>query len=80
MEKYTRVQKPRDKAPDNEVRVTKKSNIPGAAKYIISQFREKKATEVIVKSMGVAISKITTSAEIVKYRVAGLHQFNNIET
>ena len=80
MEKYTRVQKPKPKAPDNEVRVTKKSNIPGAAKYIISQFRDKNVETVFIKSMGVAISKITTIAEIVKYRVAGLHQFNDIET
>jgi hypothetical protein len=30
--------------------------------------------------MGDAISKITTIAEIIKYRVKGLHQVNNIGT
>jgi ribonuclease P/MRP protein subunit RPP25 len=80
MEKYSRVEKPREKAPDNEVRINKKTPMTNYVKYIISQFKDKNANEVTIKSMGDAISKITTIAEIIKYRVKGLHQVNNIGT
>jgi DNA-binding protein Alba len=40
----------------------------------MTQFNEKNAESVCIKSMGDAISKIITIAEIVKYRVKGIHQ------
>lgn len=73
MEKYHRVDKPREKAPDNEVRINKNTPMNNYVKYVLSQFQEKGAEEVTIKSMGDAITKITTIAEIIKYRVKGLH-------
>ena len=72
MEKYERVRKAQDRAPDNEVRINKKTNLSSYVKYIISQFNEKEANEVVLKSIGDVISKIITIAEIVKHRVKGL--------
>ena len=80
MEKYQRVDKPREKAPDNEVRINKNTPMSNYVKYILSQFQEKGAEEVTIRSMGDAITKIVTIAEIIKYRVKGLHQINNIGT
>lgn len=80
MEKYQRVEKPRDRAPDNEVRINKNTPLSNYVKYVITQFREKEAKDVTLRSMGDAISKIITIAEIVKYRVMGLYQINNIGT
>lgn len=80
MEKYQRVNKPHEKAPDNEVRINKKTPMNNYIKYILTQFQEKGQDEVTIKSMGDAITKIVTIAEIIKYRVKGLHQINNIGT
>jgi DNA-binding protein Alba len=80
MEKYQRVEKPRERAADNEIRITKKTPMSNYVKYILSQFNEKGTQEVTLKSMGDAISKIATIAEIIKYRVKGLHQMNEIGT
>ena len=73
MEKYQRVDKPREKAPDNEVRINKNTPMSNYVKYILSQFQDKGTEEVTIKSMGDAITKIVTIAEIIKYRVKGLH-------
>lgn len=46
--------------------------------YVLSQFRERGATEVTLRQMGREIDKIVTVAEIIKYRVKGLYQINKI--
>ena len=79
-DKYKRVYKNREKAPDNEIRINKQTPITNYVRYVLTQFREKDAKEVTLKSMGDAISKIITIAEIVKYRVKGLYQQNDIGT
>jgi DNA-binding protein Alba len=78
MEKYTLVKKPKD--PENEVRIKNKYPMTDYVDYIISQFIDKNANEVAIKSTEDEISKIITIAEIIKHRVKGLHQVNNIGT
>ena len=73
MEKYLRVQKPRDKAPENEVKINKNTPISNYVRYILSLFKEKNAQEVVIKSMGDAITKIISIAEIIKHRIKGIH-------
>lgn len=36
MEKYQRVDKPREKAPDNEVRINKKTPMNNYVKYVLT--------------------------------------------
>jgi len=73
MEKYIRVEKPKEKAPDNEVRITKRTNISNYVTYVLAQFREKGVEEITLRSMGDAISKVVTVAEVIKCRVKGIH-------
>lgn len=75
---YRKVRKDGEKAPDNEVRITKRKPLRNYVTYVLSQFRERNATEVTLRSMGETMDKIVSVAEIVKYRVKGLYQINNI--
>ena len=75
---YRKVRKDGEKAPDNEVRITKRKPLRNYVTYVLSQFRERGATEVTLRSMGETMDKIVSVAEIVKYRVKGLYQINNI--
>lgn len=43
-------------------------------------FNERKYTNVTLSAMGQGINKVATIAEIVKHRVKGLHQLNQIKT
>jgi DNA-binding protein Alba len=77
-DKYRKVRNQPEKAPDNEVRITKRKPLRNYVTYVLSQFRERNATEVTLRSMGETMDKIVSVAEIVKYRVKGLYQLNHI--
>jgi DNA-binding protein Alba len=77
-DKYRKVRNQPEKAPDNEVRITKRKPLRNYVTYVLSQFRERNATEVTLRSMGETMDKIVSVAEIVKYRVKGLYQVNHI--
>lgn len=70
---YRRINKGGERAPDNEVRITMKKPMRNYVTYVLSQFRERGATEVTLRQMGRQIDKIVTIAEIIKYRVKGLY-------
>ena len=72
-EKYRKVRNTPEKAPDNEVRITKNKPLRNYVTYVLSQFRERNAVEVTLRSMGNTMDKIISVAEIVKYRVKGLY-------
>lgn len=80
MEKYTKVKKEQDRPQDNEVRIGNNSRIGAQVKYIISQFNDKGAQDVTLRTVGGAITKIITIAEVVKHRVKGIYQLNEIGT
>ena len=78
---YRKVKCPQERPTDaNEVRITKRKPLNSYAKYVLSQFRERGATEVTLRQMGKSVDTIVSVAEIVKFRVKGLHQINNIGT
>ena len=78
---YRKVRGPQERPTDaNEVRITKRKPLGNYAKYVLSQFRERGATEVTLRQMGRNLDTIVSVAEIVKYRVKGLYQVNNIGT
>ena len=72
-DKYQKVRNTYEKAQDNEVRITKRKPLGNYVKYVLSQFRERNATEVTLRSMGETMDKIVSVAEIIKYRVKGLY-------
>ena len=78
---YRKVKGPQENPSDaNEVRITKRKPMSNYAKYVLSAFRERGATEVTLRQMGRDVDTIVSVAEIIKYRVKGLYQINNIGT
>jgi DNA-binding protein Alba len=71
---------PAEKASDNELLITQKRPLRNYCAYVLSQFRERGATEITLRAMGNTMDKIVSIAEIVKYRVKGLYQINDIGT
>jgi len=77
MEKYRRA-KLNQAPPHNEVRVNRDTPTNNYVRYVMTQFKECGAEKVHIVAMGEAIYKIITIAELVRYRVPGLHQINDI--
>jgi len=78
---YIKVRATQERPTDaNEVRITKKKPLGNYARYVLSAFRERKATEVVLRQMGRNVDTIVSVAEIIKYRVKGLYQVNKIGT
>ena len=78
MEKYKRIKKEQIAAPDNLVRVNRDTPTNNYVRYVMTQFNECGAKKVHIIAMGEAIFKIITIVELVKFRVPGLHQINDI--
>ena len=79
MEKYKRI-KDCPPSADNEVRVNRDTPTNNYVRYVMIQFMECNAQKVHLIAMGEATHKLITIAEIVKYRVPGLNQINDIST
>lgn len=60
---YRKVRNTSEKAPDNEVRITQRKPLRNYVTYVLSQFRERGATEVTLRAMGNTMDKIVSIAE-----------------
>eukprot|EP00252_Welwitschia_mirabilis_P007420 TRINITY_DN1875_c0_g1_i1.p1 TRINITY_DN1875_c0_g1~~TRINITY_DN1875_c0_g1_i1.p1 ORF type:complete len:313 (+),score=50.77 TRINITY_DN1875_c0_g1_i1:404-1342(+) len=82
MDRYQRVEKPRPEVPikENEIRITRQGMPRNYIAYATTLFRERNATEIVLKAMGNAISKTVSIAEIIKRRIPGLHQNTEISS
>ncbi|KAJ7549885.1 hypothetical protein O6H91_07G073600 [Diphasiastrum complanatum] len=80
MDRYQRVEKPRPETSisENEIRITTQGKMRNYITYATSLLQDKGATEVVLKAMGRAINKTVTITEIIKRRIAGLHQITSI--
>ncbi|MCO5581145.1 hypothetical protein L7F22_035023 [Adiantum nelumboides] len=80
MDRYQRVEKPRSDTPisENEIRITTLGKMRNYITYATSLLQDKSTPEIVLKAMGRAINKSVTIAEIIKRRVAGLHQITSI--
>lgn len=65
---------------DDVIRVNRKGPATEFIDEIIARFTEKKEKEVTLSSLGAAISKSITIAEVVKHRIPDIHQVNEIKT
>ncbi|KAI7839097.1 hypothetical protein COHA_007102 [Chlorella ohadii] len=76
MDRYQRVPVPREaeEHAENEVRITSQGKSRSYISYGTSLLTEKGHSSVVLKAMGKAINKTVTIAEIMKRRIAGLHQ------
>ncbi|KAL0912735.1 hypothetical protein M5K25_018727 [Dendrobium thyrsiflorum] len=76
MDRYQRVEKPREETPinDNEIRITTQGRMRSYITYATSLLQEKESNEIVFKAMGRAINKTVVIVELIKRRIAGLHQ------
>jgi len=83
MDKYRRVEKVKpqeENINETEIRITTQGKMRNYISYASNLFTEKKATSITLKAMGRAINKTVTIGEILKRRVAGLHQITTIDS
>ncbi|KAJ6939001.1 glycine-rich cell wall structural protein 2-like isoform X3 [Populus alba x Populus x berolinensis] len=80
MDRYQRVEKPRNETPinENEIRITTQGRMRNYITYATTLFQEKGSDEISLKAMGRAINKTVMIAELIKRRIAGLHQNTSI--
>ncbi|XP_008811688.1 ribonuclease P protein subunit p25-like protein [Phoenix dactylifera] len=76
MDRYQRVEKPRDETltKENEIRVTSQGRMRSYITYATSLLQEKDSIEIVFKAMGRAINKTVMIVELIKRRIVGLHQ------
>ncbi|KAF2917313.1 uncharacterized protein [Oryza sativa Japonica Group] len=76
MDRYQRVEKPREEAPikENEIRITTQGRMRNYITYATTLLQDKGSDEVVFKAMGRAINKTVMIAELIKRRIVGLHQ------
>uniref|UniRef100_A0A1D1XWF8 Alba-like protein C9orf23 n=1 Tax=Anthurium amnicola TaxID=1678845 RepID=A0A1D1XWF8_9ARAE len=76
MDRYQRVEKPREETPisENEIRITTQGRMRNYISYAASLIQEKGANEIVFKAMGRAINKTVMIVELIKRRIVGLHQ------
>ncbi|XP_055833158.1 uncharacterized protein LOC129902128 [Solanum dulcamara] len=81
MDRYEKVQKPRIDNPikENEIKITTQGRLRNYITYATNLLlQEKGFKEIALKSMGRAISKTVMIAELIKRKIAGLHQITSI--
>ncbi|KAH7692340.1 AlbA-like protein [Dioscorea alata] len=76
MDRYHRVEKPREETPinENEIRITTQGRTRSYITYATSLLQEKGSDEIVIKAMGRAINKTIMIVELIKRRIVGLHQ------
>ncbi|KAK8934156.1 hypothetical protein KSP39_PZI014937 [Platanthera zijinensis] len=76
MDRYQRVEKPREETPinENEIRITTQGRMRSYITYATSLIQEKGSDEIVFKAMGRAINKTVMIVELIKRRIADLHQ------
>ncbi|GAB4832965.1 hypothetical protein Ancab_006986 [Ancistrocladus abbreviatus] len=80
MDRYQRVEKPKAETPidENEIRITSQGRMRSYITYAMTLLQEKGTNEIVFKAMGRAINKTVTIVELIKRRIAGLHQITSI--
>lgn len=73
MDKYKKVRSEREAVPDGIIRVNRTINARQFIEQVLEEFNEKKKDSVTLSSLGEAITKTVTIAEIAKHRIPGLH-------
>jgi DNA-binding protein len=77
-DKYRRVDKTIEVLPSNEIRVKRKVGIGRYLKRANDLFAEEGNNQVVIKGVSNAVESAVKLAELIKHRIAGLHQTNKI--
>lgn len=80
MDRYQRVEKPKAEIliNENEIRITTQGRMRNYITYATTILQEKGSSEIVLKAMGRAINKTVMIAELIKRRIADLHQNTSI--
>jgi hypothetical protein len=65
--------------PFHIVKISLNTNVRNAIDFVMDLFQNKNAMTVYICGLSLAISKVILVAEIVKTKIIGLHQLNNID-
>uniref|UniRef100_A0A0E0R4P6 DNA/RNA-binding protein Alba-like domain-containing protein n=1 Tax=Oryza rufipogon TaxID=4529 RepID=A0A0E0R4P6_ORYRU len=73
MDRYQRVEKPRNETPisENEIRITAQGRMRNYISYGMSLLEENGHDEIVIKAMGRAINKTVMVVELIKRRIGG---------
>ncbi|KAL1533367.1 ribonuclease P [Salvia divinorum] len=82
MDRYQKVEKPKVETPidENEIRITSQGRMRSYITYAMTLIQEKGSDDIVFKAMGRAINKTVTIVELIKRRIAGLHQITAIQS
>ncbi|EYU36810.1 hypothetical protein ABFS82_14G302200 [Erythranthe guttata] len=82
MDRYQKVEKPKADTPidENEIRITSQGRMRSYITYAMTLLQEKGSDEIVFKAMGRAINKTVTIVELIKRRIADLHQITAIQS
>merc|ERR1719204_2656341 len=81
MDKYRKVDKPRDETAvmdDGEIRITAMGSVSAYVSRAAKVFNELEKQQVCIKASGNALTKAVTLAEVVKRRFKDLHQITTL--
>ena len=73
MENFKKVQKPKEKTEDNEIRITSKGQIRNYFGYAEKVLEKDNGESLIISATGNAIVKALILIELVKRRIGNLH-------
>jgi len=79
-DKYVKIKKAGDTAPENEIRIRAVPRIGRYISYAASLLLEKKLDTVLIKASGNAAKSACQIAEILRHRIKGLHQVSALKT
>ena len=77
-DKYRRIEKSQEVRPSNEIRVKRKVGIGRYLKRANDLFAQEGVSFITIKGVSNAVESAVKLAELIKHRIAGLHQLNNI--
>jgi len=79
-DKYVKIKKASDTAPENEIRIRAVPRIGRYISYAASLLLEKKLDTVLIKASGNAAKSACQIAEILRHRIKDLHQVSALKT
>jgi len=79
-DKYIKIKREGDKAPENEIRIRADPKIGRYIAYAATLLLEKKLDTVVIKASGVATKSACQVAEILRHRILNLHQVVELKT
>lgn len=79
-DKFVKVKRPGDQAPKNEIRIRATPRIGRYISYAATLLLQDKLPTILLKASGNAAKSACQIAEILRHKIKGLHQLNELKT